>query len=554
MPQITTCQTTGEEFDVSDLEITLRKKFGFDDLPNTAPWVRFRELGAFWQHWNLHNRKCDKTGKNIISVFSDKCPYPIWHKDEWGKNANPPAQDFDFSKSFFQQAWELFQNCPLPHNTGTGSENCEYTDDWWYSKNCYLSHAGYKTENLKYCYRVIDGKDSHFSVFSNRFELCLDIVNSDDCFNSKYLLSCQNISDAAFLYDCRHCSECMFSFNLRNKKYVFGNVQYSKEEYEKKKNAWNFSSRKKYDQAKKMFVTMVEKHAWLNAEYINRSENSSGNYLKGVNNCLNCYFIDDEEECVNVVRGAAQSKTCLDSIDNSLKGELIYYSLRSLDNCYDNQFCFNTPQSKHMRYSAYCFQCEHCFGCCGLVGKKYYIFNKAYSPEEYEQKKKEIIKHMKKTGEWGKFFPGIFAPNPYDESWASFYWPLSVQQQQKLGFRVSENNEKKNSQYRSPENIPDSVFDIQDEEDLSKKIFWDEKFSRPFKISPADIAFAKKTHSPLPNSYYMNQIQENFSWMPFDGKLRNCKCGQCSAEIKTSWPEKYSGRILCEKCYIQFMY
>ena len=94
------CQVSREEFEVSDLEMKLREKFGFSDLPKTAPWVRFRELGAFWQHWNLHNRKCDKTGQPIISVFSEKCPYPVWHKKLWIKENNPPSTEYDFSRDF----------------------------------------------------------------------------------------------------------------------------------------------------------------------------------------------------------------------------------------------------------------------------------------------------------------------------------------------------------------------------------------------------------------------------------------------------------------------
>ena len=287
-----TCKISGEQFEISDLEISLRKRFGFTNLPTTAPWVRFRKLGAFWQHWNLHNRKCDFSGKNIISVFSDKCSYPVWHKDEWLKNANPEHSEFTSDKYFFQQAWELFQKCAIPHNTGMGSDNCEYTDDYWYSNNCYLCHSGYKCQDLKYSYRVIEGKDSYFSVFSNKFELCTDIINSDNCFNSIYLLNCDRISDSQFLYDCRNCKDCMFCFNQRNKQYMFGNVQYSKEEYQKKISSWNLKSRKLYNKAKGFFEQMMIKNAFHQEVIIYNSENSSGNYLKNVNNCENCYFLD----------------------------------------------------------------------------------------------------------------------------------------------------------------------------------------------------------------------------------------------------------------------
>jgi hypothetical protein len=65
------------------------------------------------------------------------------------------------------------------------------------------------------------------------------------------------------------------------------------------------------------------------------------------------------------------------------------------------------------------------------VRAKNCIFNTPYSVAEYSSLKQKMIDHMKSTGEWGQFFPGSFAPNPYDESWSSFYFPLSESEQNK---------------------------------------------------------------------------------------------------------------------------
>ncbi|MDH3324762.1 MAG: hypothetical protein OEL89_03930, partial [Candidatus Peregrinibacteria bacterium] len=260
------CEISGEEFEVSDLEISLRKKMGIEGVPTMAPKYRFRELGAFWQHWSLHKRKCDKTGEALVSVFSDKCPYPVWHKDTWIAKTDPAGIEFDENQDVFPQMWEVFQHSPIPHNIGTNTENCEYTDDWWFSKNCYLCHSGYQCEDLKYCYRVIGGsRECQFAVFSFSSELCVDIINSERCFESVYLLNCKNVQNSAFLYDCRNCSDCMFCFNLRNKQYHWGNQPLTKEEFFKKKEAWNLSSRKNYEKAKKFFAEMMQNMAWHRA-------------------------------------------------------------------------------------------------------------------------------------------------------------------------------------------------------------------------------------------------------------------------------------------------
>ena len=51
----------------------------------------------------------------------------------------------------------------------------------------------------------------------------------------------------------------------------------------------------------------------------------------------------------------------------------------------------------------YCYDirhCEHCFGCVALQHKKYCIFNKQYTKEEYEAKLAKLIEKMQDTGEW----------------------------------------------------------------------------------------------------------------------------------------------------------
>ncbi len=541
-----TCAVSGKEFEISEQEIALRKKLGIEGLPEVTPQIRFRNLGAFWQHWNLHKRKCDFSGKSIISVFSEHCPYPVWHKDEWIKHADPPGVDFDENKEVFPQMWEFFQKSVIPHNTGTGNENCEYTDDWYYSKNGYLCHSGNKCEDTRYCYGVTSLKDCFWSTVSFDSEICADLINSTNCFESFYLFNCRNVQNSAFLYNCRNCSNCLFCFNLRNKEYCFGNQQLTKEEFEKKKAEWNFSSQKIYQKAKEYFNEMMESMAFHRAVEIDKSENTSGNHLSNCKDCVECFMTLKHENCVHDVFSGPNSLGTLDSL-GTIGGQWCYSSILPVY-CYEAKFCFTTDHSKFVEYSAFLKNCEYCFGCCGLVGKKYHIFNKPYSEAEYFALKEKIIAHMKSTEEYGQFFPGYFAANPYEESWASFHFPLSREEQKERRFRLQENEEGKNENYASVSEIPDSSHDVS--LDITQKVFWDEKAKKPFQIQKADIEFTQKLNIPLPNEFYISRIQDNFRWLFFDGSLRKTTCGKCNAEIETNWPEKYDGRILCEKCYL----
>lgn len=548
-----TCPITGKTFTVSEREMALRRKMGIEGEPDWHPIARWQLLGAFWQHWALHKRKCDKTGKQIVSVFSEDCPYPVWHKDEWIKHADPPGANFDSSRPVFDQLWDFFRRSPIAHNVGTGNENCEYTDDWWYSKNCYLCHSGYECEDERYCYRNIRVNHAQYCVFSFDSERCVDLINSHNCFHTFFAYNCWQCSDSAFLYDCRNCNHCMFCSNLRNKSYCFGNQQMTKEEYEQRAKEWDLRSRKTYEAAKEHFLRLLREQAWHRALFLDRCEESSGNYLDECKGCRNCFFLsDNSEDCINMFRGSGHVKDSLDGVSPFNKSELLYCTSMAQDQCYDVKFGYNVIQCKFMEYCAHCFQCERCFGCCGLVGKKYHIFNKPYAPEAYEKLRAKIIAKMKETGEYGQFFPAHFAANPYEESLSGFYRPLATEEGKRRGFRMREEKERREADALDASAVPDRC-DAADDS-VAKNVYWDGEAKRPFQILKEDIAFAKDVGAPLPHTYYMRRLQENFRLIPFTGELRETACGKCGAKAPTSWPSAYDGRILCESCYLREVY
>lgn len=447
--------------------------------------------------------------------------------------------------------WELFRHCPIAHNSGAGNENCEYTDDWWYSKNCYLCHSGVECEDLRYCYRTIRVKDCRHCVFSFDSERCVDLINCHDCFQVRYAYNSRNCTDCSFVYDCRNCTDCAFCWNLRNKQYCLYNEQLTKDEYAKRMNERDFRSRSTYDSAAAEFHQLLNTRAWHRAHFIDRSENADGNYLDECKNIMNGFFLTNGmEDCANTMRGAF-SKDCLDCV-SPYNIELSYYSSTVQDQSYAVHLSYDLAQCKYMEYCAHCFQCEQCFACCGLVGKKYHIFNTPYEPGEYEALKRKIIDQMKRTGEYGLFFPGHFAANPYNESLAGLYWPLDKVTAERWGFRIREHRAEPPAGACDSLEVPESCATADDA--VSKIAFWDAVAQRPFQIQIHDIRFAQDIGVPLPSCFYARRLQKNFSQIPFNGELRTASCGQCSLEIATCWPPAYDGRILCEECYLKEVY
>ena len=60
--------------------------------------------------------------------------------------------------------------------------------------------------------------------------------------------------------------------------------------------------------------------------------------------------------------------------------------------------------------------------------------NKQYTKEDYLKLKEKIIEHMKRTGEWGEYFPAGVSPFSYNESMAQDYFPLKKEEALKKGY------------------------------------------------------------------------------------------------------------------------
>lgn len=144
----------------------------------------------------------------------------------------------------------------------------------------------------------------------------------------------------------------------------------------------------------------------------------------------NTFFGSDGEDGSNVTR-FGWAKTVSDSI-NLQDAERILFSSGIQIKSYDVGFSFMLESARFALYSGYSSRCENIFGCCGLLNAKNAIMNASYSLEEYSTLRDKLVDHMKSTGEWGQFFPGSFSPNPYAESWSSFYFPLTQEGEETL--------------------------------------------------------------------------------------------------------------------------
>ena len=117
----------------------------------------------------------------------------------------------------------------------------------------------------------------------------------------------------------------------------------------------------------------------VNSDYINSTLNIKDSYLIfGAVKCENCYY------CTYLSR-------CKDSLD--------LYSVLNVELCYESIFLnqsfkvFFSKYTNNSYDSSFLYDCRNvsnCFGSINLRNKKYYIFNKQYTKQEYFKKIKEM--------------------------------------------------------------------------------------------------------------------------------------------------------------------
>ena len=135
----THCKQCAQTFEIQDNDLEFYKKINVPS-PSLCPNCREIRRLCFRNERNLYHRKCDLTGKPILSIYSQDKPYKVYQKDAWFSDKWDPfeyGKDFDFTKSFFEQFNELLLKTPHPAaGYNADNENCEYCTYQNHSKNC----------------------------------------------------------------------------------------------------------------------------------------------------------------------------------------------------------------------------------------------------------------------------------------------------------------------------------------------------------------------------------------------------------------------------------
>ena len=231
------CAVCAKEFEITDEDLKFYKKIGVP-APTLCPDDRNRRRMCWRNDRVFYRRKCDKTGKSIISIYPEKTNFPvfeskIWWGDSW--NAMDYGQGFDFNRPFFEQWEELMNKVPRRSLDIVNCENSDYCNYCGADKSCYLDIAGEANEDCYYNLFTKYSKNCVDNTFVYNSELVYESINCYNAYEDIFSIYLENCNDCLFCFDLKGCNNCLFSYNLRLQEYCIFNEKHSKKEFLKKK-------------------------------------------------------------------------------------------------------------------------------------------------------------------------------------------------------------------------------------------------------------------------------------------------------------------------------
>ncbi|OGY87162.1 MAG: hypothetical protein A2233_03460 [Candidatus Kerfeldbacteria bacterium RIFOXYA2_FULL_38_24] len=549
MPTCKQCQTN---FEITDRDREFYQKMGVPES-TICHQCYFQTFLAFRNSRTFYKRQCDKCHKDIISIYAQDKLYPVycekcWWADEW--SAKDYGQDFDFNRSFFEQWYGLSQKVPSLYMMSGDNENSDYTCNSLGVKNCYMSSVVYEScEDVYYSFWTMGCNNCCDVYCAYDSQLCYEGFRLSDCYNCNYCIQSKKLTDCDFCSFCNNCSNCLFCVNLRNKEYHIFNKPCSKEEYEKK-SAEIFSSWQKTQEAIKTLHDFELKFPHLYAK-IEKSEDCLGDEILNSKNCDSCFDALNSENCrhMSATGGNGFTKDCYEGYGGG--GELSSHFTCGL-NLYNCHYCKFTWDCQNSFYLDYCRDVSNCFGCVNLKKSEYCILNKQYTEEEYKKMLPKVITHMKKTGEWGKFFPPKYSPFGYNETEAMDFFSLNKPSVKQNGWQWrDENAGVRGKTTLLFSDVPKSINDV--DNSLLKEVLECEICKHNYKIVPQELEFYRKKQLPIPH-FCSNCRYNRRNKMVLPYELFNRFCQKCQKNVKSPYAPDRQEIVYCAECYQKEVY
>jgi hypothetical protein len=365
--------------------------------------------------------------------------------------------------------------------------------------------------------------------------------------------------DSALCVDCVDCAYRFGSSNLRHRKFYWLNQQLNERKWKERWQEFLDATRAKKD-------TMMQEAIEHNKKTIKRyaflqmAENSTGDTIRNVKDCINCfdgYEAEKISDCFRFLRLKDASRVAYGGLESDLS-----YECLAINRSHNTIAQMHSSIDTDCAYIDYCDDCFNCLGCIGLRRKKFCILNKQYSEQDYFVLRSKIVAQMKERGEWGEFYPASMSPFGYNESLACEYFPLTRDEAIKKGLKwQDELSGSYNKETLLHTQIPDHIKDVNDS--ICKEILACKITGQNYKIIKQELNFYKKFNLPIPLEHpYVRMTRRLASRTPRHLWHRQCMCSlnshghhadgvRCLNEFETTYAPERLEKVFCEQCYLQ---
>ncbi len=555
------CQTCKKDFEIRKEDLIFYEQIKVP-APKYCPDCRVQRRICFRNERTLYKRACDLCKKDGISIYPNGTVFPVYcHKCWWGDGWDPTiyGMKYDNSKPFLEQYAQLKNKVPRIALLVIDSINSDYTNNSAENKNSYLIFAAENNEDCMYGRLIQNCKTSIDCAFLYESELCYECSDCRKCFKCLFSEKLQDCIDVLFSFDMKNCQNCILCTNGRNLNYCIENIQYNKEEFEKKK-AEILANHTSIEKTKESYKKLREK-ALVKYATATKCNNATGDYMYNCHDGVNLFDVRNSKNCSYVADGE-DPIDCHDVNNMYYNAERCYNIMGSLQstNCLVGVFIMYCNETY---YSDSCYNCVNCFGCVGLNKKNYYILNKEYPKEEYQKIKEKIVAQLKKDGIYGEYFPSTLSPFGYNETLAQEYYPMDEKEAKEKGFNwQNKTTGTHNKETIKEKEMPETIEEVT--EDILNQILVCKNCKKNFRITKSEFDFYKRMNIPLPHKDFECRHQERMSKRnPRKLWHSACMCDKknhlhgaekCKNEFKTSYSPDRPEIVYCETCYQQEVY
>lgn len=546
-----TCLASGRIWMMDEGEISWYKKF---NMPPSEyhPETKTKLFGSTWAAFSWWWNKDALTGEKVLTHVHPYSPFKVISDDEWYKqDFISYGRDYDPNRSFFDQLHDLA--CEVPFSAWKNFEKpinsiarVSFGDEDSYFVVASRSRRTAYTEN------VLDIEDSLEAVISNNIYRSHSVLHSQRISDSYCVRESYDCMKSWFVFDCRDCENCFGAWNKRHKKYLWFNEQLSKEEWEKRFEQVDTTSYKEMNAYRKKFYEAIASEAIWPSAFMVKCENSTGEYITNCVDCVRAWGSDGSKNEFHCKWGQMGSE---DNFQGVCPGSNNCFMSSAAISSSRAHFSYFVTRCQDVEYCIECYDCESCFGCTNLRRKKFCIFNKQYSEEEYWKKVDEIKCAMLDRREYGRYMDGRFNYVPRDSSnGRTLYEDFADVELAHLNIPEYKHDlngafgDWSGKDFHSISELPDSVNDI-DVTTFSKTAFRCEEIDRPYTYALLELRLNKQLKTPMSRKHFIQRITDLWMELNVDA-FHGGICAKCNDEVEYAKNRVFPNRkVYCLKCY-----